>query len=927
MKRLIFGAIALLFSACSTDITEDVAVVYPDKLTVTFEEDTRIQLGEDGKTVWTNGDLVSLFYRSDANQQWKFEGETGARTAELVKIAEPESTTTISKTVLIYPYSEDYVIDTESCAVTATMPAVQNYQKDSFGVGSSIMVAQSENNQFQLKNVCGWLMLQLTGNGEVVKSIELKGNRNEQVAGQITINSANATATLAESSTDTAVTLVCSEDVTLAAEPTTFYIALPPQTFEGGLTAKIYCADDSVMTKSTINSLTISRNTILPMEAIGYQEDIPCNQIRYTASAKVSPKSTAFNVAVKSNEWDSSTGIGIITFEGDVTEIEEEAFYYNSSIKTIQLPESVTTIGDKALYQCENLTKVDMPQSVTYIGKEAFFYCIRLKSLELPQNLTVISDRCFAYCTSLFSAQNNILNIPDSVEKIEDCAFYGCQAIYSLNLGKGLKSIGVDAFNTCCKFTSLTIPSNVKEIGEGAFMNCYIISDLTIEEGVESLGRYAFRNIKQLKSVELPASIKSIGEEAFYKNPLLESVTCKTTTPISAVYSQAWEAFDKCSENLKIYVPESKNYAVIRAYQLAAGWCEYADRIVTVSGSAPKYESVDTSVDGEVVTIQTATEGNGIDIVLMGEGYSDRLIADNIYDRDMRSAVDKLFSMEPFKSFKKFFNIYYVKAVSKHEGYASGNTTKFGCIFGDGSSISGDINLMMTYAQKAISAERMNNATIITIMNAHKVAGVCTLMIPNNKETDYGCGIGVAILSQGSNDADFLQLVCHEAGGHGFAKLADEYVETIDMPSESALETIASQSSYGWLKNIDVTKDPETIKWANFLKDSRYENIVGIYLGGYTYGSKVWRPSENSIMNNRGADFNAPSREAIYYRIHKLAYGADWVYNYEDFAEYDAINRNATAEQAAAHTMVLRIAEPTTPPIIIKKTWSEVLDR
>ncbi len=51
-------------------------------------------------------------------------------------------------------------------------------------------------------------------------------------------------------------------------------------------------------------------------------------------------------------------------------------------------------------------------------------------------------------------------------------------------------------------------------------------------------------------------------------------------------------------------------------------------------------------------------------------------------------------------------------------------------------------------------------------------------------------------------------------------------------------------------------------------------------------------------MNNRGADFNAPSREAIYYRIHKLAYGADWVYNYEDFAEYDAINRNATAEQA-----------------------------
>ena len=44
----------------------------------------------------------------------------------------------------------------------------------------------------------------------------------------------------------------------------------------------------------------------------------------------------------------------------------------------------------------------------------------------------------------------------------------------------------------------------------------------------------------------------------------------------------------------------------------------------------------------------------------------------------------------------------------------------------------------------------------------------------------------------------------------------------------------------------------------------------------------------------RGSDgeFNAPSREAIYYRIHKLAYGDSWVYNFEDFAAYDAINRN-----------------------------------
>ena len=43
--------------------------------------------------------------------------------------------------------------------------------------------------------------------------------------------------------------------------------------------------------------------------------------------------------------------------------------------------------------------------------------------------------------------------------------------------------------------------------------------------------------------------------------------------------------------------------------------------------------------------------------------------------------------------------------------------------------------------------------------------------------------------------------------------------------------------------------------------------------------------------------FNAPSREAIYKRIHKLALGKDWQYDYETFVEYD--QRNIAVEKAA----------------------------
>jgi hypothetical protein len=110
---------------------------------------------------------------------------------------------------------------------------------------------------------------------------------------------------------------------------------------------------------------------------------------------------------------------------------------------------------------------------------------------------------------------------------------------------------------------------------------------------------------------------------------------------------------------------------------------------------------------------------------------------------------------------------------------------------------------------------------------------------------------------------------------------------------------------FGWYKNIDYirfdwqTHEPiydyineSTVKWRHFLSDPRYANEgLGIYEGAFTYYMGAYRPTENSIMHHKTGGFNAPSREAIYIRIHKLAYGDDWEYDYEEFVKYDAKNR------------------------------------
>ncbi|MBQ5753924.1 MAG: hypothetical protein IIV91_06970, partial [Alistipes sp.] len=196
MKRLfIFALVATLFVACSTDTTQDLAPeipVAPDELYVSFdEEDTRVQLGENGAPVWNENDLVSVFYRSNANDKWQFLGKTGDTEGSLKRIEQGTATQPTTQIVAVYPYSENYWFNWNTFNVQASLPAEQTYAEDSYGIDSSIMVSSSEYNQLSFKNVCGWLKLQFTGTGSISK-IVLKGNNGEQVAGEVYINSADA---------------------------------------------------------------------------------------------------------------------------------------------------------------------------------------------------------------------------------------------------------------------------------------------------------------------------------------------------------------------------------------------------------------------------------------------------------------------------------------------------------------------------------------------------------------------------------------------------------------------------------------------------------------------------------------------------------------------------------------------------------------
>ena len=515
MRKLLLFACALFgFMACTQNPIEEQSAIRtdaPETIRVGFEDDeTRIQLNEAQKTVWTKDDLVSVFYKSDANQKWEYRGETGERVAELYRVDAGTASSKMNYVVLAYPYSTDYVLSTASGNIEATLPATQHYAEGSYGVGNNLMVSQSEFTQFSLKSVCGWLKLQLTGDGEVVKSIKFRGNDGEQVAGLIYVNTATAEATLASemgSSDDnnaggnlifddtilTEITLDCGEGVTLGAEPTAFYIALPPQTFANGFTVEINCWGYQLMNISTSNAISIERNHIQPMTSVELDAEVRTiadNEIWYTSTEKIERSWTfeTFGANIVSHDWDKTTGEGIISFDDDIAIIGDNAFYENENLTSVTFNNSLKNIGHCAFQGCSSLTEVTIPGNIEKVGYWSFADCLNLTQINIEKGDGQLSA---------FHAFNNVSA--------------------NLYVDRDLKGDFLNYPFSDAKLTSITIGPNMKHIEECVFGYCEELQSLNFDQNsqIEKIGLYAFVASHIPGVVHIPASVVEIDPSAF----------------------------------------------------------------------------------------------------------------------------------------------------------------------------------------------------------------------------------------------------------------------------------------------------------------------------------------------------------------------------------------------------------------------------
>lgn len=301
-----------------------------------------------------------------------------------------------------------------------------------------------------------------------------------------------------------------------------------------------------------------------------------------------------------------------VSMPSSLKEIKQYAFA-GSTIEEVHFPEGISQLPEGVCYGCSHLTTVTLPTTLKKIDVQAFTFCTGLTEINLPDGLEEIGNRAFGaygefpvyYPLPSKSTSLKKIEIPNSVTKIDDCAFLCCTDLKEIVWAPGCSpTIGNYVFALCLELEELTFQENCEEIGPYAYYGGSF-SSVTIPEGVKEIGQRAFAYTPNLKEMTIPASVETIaygildkethygilGSHQSYK--VIDAVYCHAVTPPNTTglgiksrftNSNTWNETSEgyCVERgKKLYVPDES----VEAYKALQGWVDDFDEILPLSAT------------------------------------------------------------------------------------------------------------------------------------------------------------------------------------------------------------------------------------------------------------------------------------------------------------------------------------------------------
>ena len=585
---------------------------------------------------------------------------------------------------------------------------------------------------------------------------------------------------------------------------------------------------------------------------------------------------------IYSSAFSSCGFTGNLTLPMGLTEIQSSAFSGTKFKGELNIPSTVTTIGAGAFAYTEFNGTLILPKELISLGSSAFSGCWRLSGVvEIPENIIAIPSQLFYDCKNI---EGIVLH--KDVEVIESQAFANCFYVSSIvSKAKNPPTIDLSAFNGVAKdnFTLEVPEESVKKyqfaLGWNEFKRIEAHRDF-------SISRRQIRVLNDEHSKEL--YVRAPAGEAWSVESCPEWVTVTPSSGVGKV-DVTITVNEMAAGDVGTFQTGTVNSSGKVTYSTHAGRSGEVvflldDKDYRVSTTVEQYDY--EYGDGDLITLQEKGVGNGVNIVIMGDCFDAKDISEGKYLQAMQDAYTYFFDIEPYLTYKDYFNVYTVFGMSADSGMGTVNTireARFGSQYTLNEGVSPDFETVFAGACVAPINDDVATTLVILVENSNEYSGLCYM---------WGDGSAVAICPMSSDPApyDFRGLVHHEAGGHGFGKLADEYIyhnafiQSCGCDCCGHVGDVNRMKSYGFYTNISLTGSWHDVPWAHMIYDPQYSNVVDVYEGAYGHTRGVWRSEATSCMNNNIPYYNAISREAMVKRIMKYA---GEPYSYEAFKALD----------------------------------------
>lgn len=619
----------------------------------------------------------------------------------------------------------------------------------------------------------------------------------------------------------------------------------------------------------------------------------------------------------------------------------------------LRIPDKITELeasvflsaGFTGSLDLNNVTKLNSTRNSDSYGG-CFSNCGFQGELIIPEGLSIISFMSFN--GNLF----NSIKFPTSLRTIEEDAFRDCRRLTgTLEFHEGLVIIEERAFHGCSTLLNIVLPSSLQTIQSNAFSACYYLNNIickAIEPPYVQSG--VFNGVaKDNFAVEVPEQSvnryqNSSGWNEFKRivahhdftisRRLMRTLNAEHTREfvLRAPSGFAWSV-----ESMPDWVTVTPSSGVGKtevtvtvAEMTAAEVGEFEINIGSYNNPQYEYnrgrageivflldgkdyratmnvEQYDYQYgDGDVIVNQSATKGGGVNLVFMGDCFDARDIAKGSYLEGINEAIGYYFDIEPYKTYRDYFNVYTIVGMSNDSGMGTVNTIR-DAKFGSQYSLEGitpNHETTYEYAMKptTVNEDNLGQTLVVMIENTTEYGGICYM---------WGDGSAIACCPM-SDDAfpyDFRGIVQHEAGGHGFGKLADEYIYTNAFISACVcpnphLSEFYAGKSLGWYRNLEDTGDMDQVGWSHLIFHPTYSNIVDIYEGGYFHTRGIFRSEPNSCMNNNIPYYSAISRQEMVERIMRYA-GEE--FSLDDFYANDVLDTygNTATRSAIDESLVI----------------------